>query len=149
MNSSEVTSDEERLMAHIQYESRVSDPSGERVVMVDESRSWFSPGRVLGGIVGLALTFIGAVTLFKTGVGSDLTAPMASVLGMTQSPLVGLIEIAAGLLLVLFAASEDGRPFIGLIGVLAIIAGIVGTVASAQIKQDLGFDANAAWFVAV
>jgi len=136
-------------MSQIEYENRVNGPYGERVVRVDESRHWFSPGRVLGGLVGLALALLGAVTLFKTGVGSDLTAPTTTVFGMTQSALVGLIEIAAGLLLLLFAASEDGRPLIGLIGVLAIIAGIVGTVASPQIKQDLGFDSNAAWFLAV
>ncbi len=136
-------------MTNSQYEQRVSDGVNDTVVRVDESRHWFSPGRVIGGLLGLAMAFVGAVTLFKTGIGSDLTAPTASVFGMTNSALVGLIELATGLLLVLFAMSEDGRSLIGFIGVVAIVAGIVGLVASPQLHQDLGFDNNAAWFLTV
>jgi len=136
-------------MPNIQYENRVNDAYGEHVVRVEESRHWFSPGRVIAGLLGLVLAFVGVVTVFKTGVGSDLTAPTTTVFGMTQSTLVGLIEIAAGLLFVLFAASEDGRSLIGLLGIVAILAGVAGTVANAELKADFGFDANAAWFVAL
>jgi hypothetical protein len=136
-------------MTNTQYEQRVFDGVNDHVVRVDESRHWFSPGRVIGGLLGLVLAFVGAVTLFKTGVGSDLTAPTVTVFGMVNSAAVGLIELAAGLLFVLFALSEDGRSLIGFLGVVAIIAGIIGLVASPQLRQDLGFDTNTAWFITV
>lgn len=136
-------------MTNTQYEQRVFDGVNDHVVQVEESRHWFSPGRVIGGLLGLALAFVGAVTLFKTGIGSDLTAPTVTVFGMTNSAAVGLIELASGLLLVLFAMSEDGRSLIGFFGVVAIVAGIVGLVSSPQWHQDLGFDDNTAWFITV
>jgi len=136
-------------MSHMEANSVYSTPRGSRFLHVRDTGHWMSPGRVIGLLVGAAVTFVGMVSLFKTGVSSELNTPLTTVFGMTQSPAVGLIELAAGVLLILSAASESTRPLMGFIGALMMIAGIVATVANFEIQRDVGFDPDAGWFFAV
>lgn len=134
-------------MSQMHSEQRSNDPSGNQMVEVTERQHSFSPGRVIGIGLGLLLAILGTVTLLKTGVGQNLTTPQVTILGMTQSAAIGLIELGAGLLLALFGAWEDSRPFMAVLGVLGVFAGVVG-VASPELQHNIGFTSNTAWFIA-
>lgn len=122
---------------------------GREAVEVHERGSWFSPGRVLALVTGVGLVFIGAVAMSRTGVDNDLTKPQTEVLSIGQSALFGLIEVTAGLLLILSAMSEAARSVAGVLGFLAIIAGLAGLAASAQLQADVGFSRSTGWFFVV
>jgi len=117
--------------------------------VVRERAYWRSPGCVVGGIAGLALVITGLVTILRARVDATLDTPTVVVFGMTQSAAVGLIELVLGGLIVLSATSEATRPFMGGLGLLAIVGGIVGVAASDTIQHDLGYTPGSAWFLAV
>jgi hypothetical protein len=136
-------------MSQTQFEQRTSDPSGDELVQITETRHWFSPGRVIGIVLGIGLGFIGIVALLKTGIAANMTSPQTTVFGMPQSAAVGLGELTAGLLLVLCGAWEESRPYMALLGFLGVIAGVAGAVASPEIQHNIGFASNTAWFIAL
>lgn len=116
--------------------------------VVREHAYWLSPGCVVGGVAGLALVVTGLVTILRARVDATLDTPTVVVFGMTQSAAVGLIELVLGGLVVLSATSEATRPFMGGLGLLAIVGGIVGVAASETIQDDLGYTPGSAWFLA-
>jgi len=122
---------------------------GQETVQVRERGSWFSPGRVIAFVAGGVLVFIGAVAVYRTGVDNDLTKPQTEVFSIGQSALFGLIEVTAGLLLILSAMSEAARSVAGVLGVFAIIAGIAGLAASAELQFDVGFSRSTGWFFVI
>jgi hypothetical protein len=131
-------------MEQIDYDERVLTPQGDRVAHVRESHTWFSPARVIGFLLGVALFVTGAVAVVRCGIDGTLNTPLTTIFGITHSASVGIIEIVAGLLLVACAAAEDLRPVIGFIGALAIVAGVLGLAAGATIQQQVGFAADTA-----
>jgi hypothetical protein len=136
-------------MSQMEVNSVYSTPRGSRFLHTRDSGHWFSPGRIIGFLLGAALTVVGAIALMKTGVSSDLNTPLTTVFGLTHSPAVGLMELAAGLLILVSSASEASRPAIGFIGVLLLAAGIIGAVSSLEIQSKVGFEPNTAWFFAL
>lgn len=131
-------------MASIQHSPIVHEHQSVR-----ERGRAMSPGRIIGGIVGVVLAIAGVVAITRGGIDGSLNKPLVQVFGMTQSAMVGLIELAAGLLLIGCAASESARPYMGAIGALALIAGVVGAASSVQIRLDVGFGKSTAVFVAI
>jgi hypothetical protein len=136
-------------MSQMDASSMYTTPRGSRFMHVRESGHWFSPGRVIGFLLGAVVAVMGALILMKTGVSSELNTPLTTVFGLTASPAIGLIALAAGLLLILSAASESTRPLMGFVGVLMLVAGLVGTVSSFEIQSDVGFEPATGWFFAV
>ena len=136
-------------MPYNQYKQRVSDPAGDRMVKVTESRHWFSPGRVISIVLGFVLAYIGTVALMRTGISNNLTTPQTRVFGMPQSAAIGIGELSAGLLLVVFGLWEGSQPVTAVLGMFGVIVGIMGSVASNQLKQDVGFGTDTARFIAV
>lgn len=116
--------------------------------VVREHAYWLSPGCVVGGVAGLALLITGLVAILRARIDATLDTPVVVVFGMNQSAAVGLIELVVGGLILLSASSEATRPFMGGLGLLAIVGGIVGVAASDTIRQDLGYTPGTAWFLA-
>lgn len=75
---------------------------------------------VLAGVVGLVFG-IGAVAL--AGLAGSVTEPVVDVFGFRHTPLLGLIEIAAGAVLVLTGLVRGGRWIAGPVAVGAIVGG--------------------------
>lgn len=133
----------------------MSNPNPEQIqeqdsatTVVRERAYWRSPGCVVGGIAGLALVITGLVVILRARIDATLDTPTVVVFGMTHSAAVGLIEIVVGGLIVLSATSEATRSFMGGLGLLAIVGGVVGVAASDTIRQDLGYTPGTAWFLA-
>ncbi|HKY17118.1 MAG TPA: hypothetical protein VJM33_19475 [Microthrixaceae bacterium] len=136
-------------MTHREHTEIVDAGVNTRAAEVDTHRMEISPGRWILGLVGLVLGVVGVVVLVKAGVDSNLETPVVDVLGMGHSAIVGLVELGAGVLLVLSAASESTRPLGSLIGALLLVAGVVGAAMSADTRTDLGLTTEAAWFIAI
>src|SRR5262249_53693531 len=121
----------------------VDDGVRTRSADVETRRFEISPGRWILGIVGLVLGVIGVIVLVRAGVDSSLETPVVKVLGMGHSAIVGLVELGAGVLLVLSAASEATRPLGSLIGALLLVAGVIGAAMSSGNRADLGLTTEA------
>ena len=113
---------------------------------VRERSRWISPGRVLGGLLGIALIAVGAIAVVRAGLDGSLNEPLTSVLGITQSTSVGLIELVVGALMLLAAADEAERPFMTFLGVAGVIAGILGLATTPEVRANVGFATDTAWF---
>ncbi len=123
---------------------RTAGSNGQTVVT---NRSWtLSPGRALAIGLGIFLTLVGAVVMIRTGLDSDLMKPTTEIFGITQNAAVGMVEVVAGLLLILSAVSEAGRITAGVVGMFAIIAGIVTVSATVEWKADAGVTNETGWF---
>jgi hypothetical protein len=131
------------------YEEVTVDGNDDTRRAVTQNYRAVDPGRILGGLIGLILAVVGVVAIAKCGIDGSLDKPVANVLGMDQSAIVGLVEFALGLLMILGAASSSTRSFMGGVGVLALIAGVVAAASTASVRSDIGMDTGAGWFVAI
>jgi lysylphosphatidylglycerol synthetase-like protein (DUF2156 family) len=109
----------------------------EETVDVRENR--WDIGSALAVAAGIALIVFGAVALVRTGVNSTWYEPVEQVLGMDHTPLLGAVEIGAGVLLVL-AGMAGARMFAALvaaaIGVGATIVAIEPDVANPELAIE-------------
>jgi hypothetical protein len=105
----------------------------------------FSPGRIIAALLGAFLVLVGALALFSTGVDSDVTKPLTTVFGITQSAGVGMVEIAIGLLLI----AGGSAVVAGVVAVLAIGLGIPMAFASLKLQLDFGFGQSTGRFFVV
>lgn len=149
-------------MSDVHYEEAVVDQRSARQgsegpgqvdlrtsAVVEERSHLRSPGRVLGALTGLVLAVVGAMGTVDAGFDTSLTQPVTEVFGLGMSAAVGLGLLALGLLILLSALSEETRPLMGGLGVLAILAGVVAASASTQLQQDVGFTPETGWFLVV
>jgi MFS family permease len=97
---------------------------------------------------GTCLVFgIGAVAL--AGLAGSITEPVVDVFGFDHTPLLGVIEVGAGLVLVLAALIPGGRWVAGLVGGAAIAGGALilaeydWTQTELAAEQDFGWVAIA------
>ena len=85
----------------------------------------FSVGQVLAILTGAALIALGVVALVQTGVDTPLSEPVEPVMGWDHTPWLGIFEIAAGVLLVLFSLRPGGRWLVALVGAALIAGGVL------------------------
>ena len=112
---------------------------------IRRSRLSFSPGQIVGGLVGVITTLIGVIAVTRSGVDGTLNVPVVRVLGLNQSAMVGIAEVVLGLLLVAGAASAWDRALMGFVGGVMFISGIVIAAASIRLLGDLGTDHTTGW----
>ncbi len=105
----------------------------------------FSFGQVLAMVAGVALVALGIAALLETGMAAPLNEPVESVLSWDHTPLLGIVEIVAGALLVLFSLRPGGRWLVALIG-LALVVGGLGILAEADwMVDELGTEQGFVW----
>jgi len=144
----------------------VSDGRAYRNDEILEQRPWtveeetvtergFSPGQFLIVLAGIASLVLGIVAVARTGLASPLSQPVKPVLGWDHTALLGLIEIGAGVLLILSGLRAGTRWLGGLIGIAAIVGGalILGrldwTIDPLGAERDFGWVAIVIGAVAV
>jgi hypothetical protein len=125
---------------------RVADypPPPARAEEVTTVRA-FSIGQVLIMAAGAAMLAMGIVTIVRGDLDGELTDPVVQVLGFDHTPLLGLIEIGAGVLLVLAGLRPSGRMLAGLIGALLIVAGALVLAELDWITDNLTAEQSYGW----
>ena len=113
--------------------------------VVRHTRGVFSGSQLVHGLCGLFLVVLGAVTVGKAGFGGSIGEQTTEVLGITSTTLIGLVEIAAGVLLMLAALSPTSRGFGGAMGVLLLVGGIVIAAGSEELLADLHTESALGW----
>lgn len=134
-------------MAQFQQRDVVETPGRQTVATA--SRRRFSPGQIIGGLAGVVLAIIGALAVTRSGIDGTLNQPVKDVAGLSQSALVGLVELGAGLLLIVSAASIELRGLMGFVGALLIAAGIVTAASTTTMLSDLGTEKASGWLLVV
>lgn len=96
-----------------------------------------SPARIVAGILGLLLLVMGGVALARTGL-TPLTGETAAVLGFEHTALMGLIDIAAGLMFLVAAAAIAVRGQLIGVSLLAAAFGAVMMIEPDAMSEALG-----------
>lgn len=134
-------------------------PEAERVVVREPvavasdqtvERTWysFSASQVVHGLCGAVLLLLGAIAVARAGFDAPAEEEV-EVLGITLTTVLGLVLLAAGLLLVIAALTPSGRPFGGFVGVVLAVAGLVLAAGSAELLADAHTDRALGWVLIV
>ena len=108
-------------------------------------RRSFSFGQLLTMLTGAALIALGIAALVETGVETPLNQPVESVLGWDHTPLLGIVEIAAGAALLLLSLRPGGRWLAAIVGVALILAGLAIVGELQWTTDELGAEQEFAW----
>lgn len=136
-------------MSMMEHRDVVDTGDSRSETRVASSRFVFSPGQILGGILGVVVAIIGIIAVSRGGIDGSLNVPVVDVVGTDQSAMLGLCEFAAGLLLVLGALSYAARGLIAFVGVVMVVGGVVLGAANATILRDVGTSQGTGWAIMV
>jgi hypothetical protein len=113
---------------------------------VEERAAVFDPHRVIALIAGLGFLLFGALVLLDTGLADFPSEPVTTVAGFTQTPLLGVIDLALGLLLLAGAADLDRS--IGIFtGGLMVVGGILMAVDSERMPVSVRSNSGYGWLL--
>ncbi len=106
-------------------------------------RAWDS---IVVGVIGTALLLIGLIALVRAGTDGPWDQPVVEVLGFTHTAILGIIEIAFGVCLLLSAVtlSRAGATFFG---ALLGIGAFVGAVQTESFERTLALESSFAWWL--
>lgn len=96
-----------------------------------------SPGQIIAGAIGLFLIVLGGVALARVGL-SSLTGETTTVLGFGHTALMGMIDIAAGLLFLGAASSPTMKGSMVGLGVVTIAFGAIVAIEPAAFDTAFG-----------
>jgi hypothetical protein len=105
----------------------------------------FSIGQLLAVLVGAALVALGVVALVQTGVDTPLSEPVEPVLGWDHTPWLGILEVAAGALLMLFALRPGGRWLVAFVGAALVAGGVLIVSELDWTVEELGAEEGFGW----
>jgi hypothetical protein len=128
MRSSEPTTERTRTGAGETYETR-------RVIL------WgWSPGQVIGFVVGLVFVVLGGVAVARTGIDfQHLTLKHVQVAGAGHTQLLGYLEIGYGILMLAAASVADGgRGLMSFLGLTALAFGLIVAIQPSSFLHGLG-----------
>jgi hypothetical protein len=109
----------------------------------------WSPAQVVAGAIGVFLVVLGGVALARTGLGS-LTEPTTTVWLFDHAPLLGLINVGAGLLfLVAASGAVSGRGMLVGLGFLALAFGLIVAIEPAAFVATIGAGSTVGWLYGV
>jgi hypothetical protein len=118
--------------------------SAEAAAPVTTRRS-ITWGQVLIFLAGAASLVIGIGAVALGGLAGSVTAPIVQVFTFDHTPLLGLIETGAGVVLILCAFIPGGRWIAGPIGVAAIVGGALIIAELDWITTNLAAEQRFGW----
>lgn len=107
-----------------------------------------SGAAIVAGIVGVALLIMGLIACLRGGFSSPLNDPVVSVLGFTHTAVLGIVEVGAGLLLLL-AAVSGSRGYQIFSGTMLGVFGVVAAAEPAKLQEQLAIEKSFAVILAV
>jgi hypothetical protein len=127
---------------HIEAESPVVQVQGvSRRTTLTRS---FSIPAVLAGAASVVLIILGAVAIARSDLDEPLAEPVVEVAGFAHNAVLGIVELVAGVLLLLAAISRSRGAILLMsivIGVAAVIALIEPRVGGDSVPIERGFAA--------
>ena len=124
--------------------SIANDRDPDEEIEVVRTRS-FSVGQLLTMLIGAALVVLGVFALIETGIDTPLDEPIEQVMGYDHTPLLGIIEVGAGALLILFALRPGGRWFVAVLGLALVLGGLLVLAEIDWTVDKLGAESSYAW----
>jgi hypothetical protein len=109
------------------------------------SRRTLSWGQVLILLAGVASLVFGLGAVALAGLAGSVTAPVVTVFTYDHTPLLGLIETGAGVVLVLAALVPGGRWVAGPVGVAAIVGGALVIAELEWTRTELAAQPRFGW----
>jgi hypothetical protein len=136
----------ERERAEIEREGARDERRAEsHEEVVERRKRWDTFGFLTAGY-GAALAVMGALALVRTGVDESWYEPVTEVAGVRQSPLLGAIELAAGVVLVL-ALLLGLRMFAALVAIAGGVAATVVAIEPSRVNPELAIQRG--WAIAL
>ena len=120
------------------------DDHPDEEIEVVRTRS-FSVGQLLTLLIGAALVVLGVFALIETGIDTPLDQPVEQVMGYDHTPLLGIIEVGAGALLILFSLRPGGRWFAAVLGLALVLGGLLVLAEIDWTVDNLGAESSYAW----
>jgi hypothetical protein len=114
----------------------------EPAVSTRRSITW---GQVLIFLAGAASLVLGIGAVALGGLAGSVTAPVVQVFTYDHTPLLGLIETGAGVVLILCAFIPGGRWIAGPVGVAAIVGGALIIAELDWIQRNLAAEQRFGW----
>jgi hypothetical protein len=109
-------------------------------------RFWqFDAAAAITAVAGVVLLLVGLIVIARAGL-DPLTGESVEVLGFTHTPLLGVIEALAGLLLLLAGVTKSREGAMFLATVIGIAA-FVGAVQAESFDRQLAIEEDFAWLV--
>ena len=105
----------------------------------------FSPGQILLVLAGAASLALGIAAVAVTGLSGPLSEPVDEVLGWNHTALLGLIEIGAGVVMILSGLRAGARWIGGFVGLAAIVGGALILGRLDWTMNELGAERNFGW----
>jgi hypothetical protein len=119
-----------------------AEPSAAKRMPTRRTYSWGQALILLAGAASLVFG-VGAVAL--AGLAGPVTEPVVEVFTFDHTPLLGLIEIAAGTVLVLAGLVRGGRWVAGPVGVAAIVGGALVLAELDWTRTELAAERRFGW----
>jgi hypothetical protein len=98
-------------------------------------------------LIGAGLALVGALVLVRTGIDASWYRPVETVADADHTPLLGALEVGAGVLLMLAAASRS-RALPALTGLAIAVAGGLAAIENAEVSRELAIEESWAWMLA-
>ena len=127
-------------MQSIHHEQSAYDTADYRRDTVRERHWDVAPGQIISMIAGVGFIIVGVIAVVRAGVDTPLSAPVVTVLGYTHTAWLGLIEIGAGLLLMLAGLDPFARAGSAVLGALLVIAGVLMHAIPEDMPSQLAID---------
>jgi len=117
------------------------------VVTIERVKAWriATWGQVLILLAGVASLVFGVGAVMLGGLAGSVTSPVVQVFTYDHTPLLGLIETGAGVVLVLCAFIPGGRWIAGPIGVAAIVGGALIVAELDWVQKNLAAEQRFGW----
>ena len=128
-------------MSAYQHHEQIQTPTTTAETTVTRRR--FSPGQVVGGLVGVVLTVMGMVVVTRTGIDGSMNQPVTELLGTRQSAYVGAFSVIIGLMMVAAASSIGTRGVLAFLGASTLVGGVFVAAASDRILIEIGVSRGA------
>jgi hypothetical protein len=111
---------------------------------------WASPslGPVVAIAAGAALAIMGSVVLMRTGIDETWFQPRVRVLDADHTALLGLLELGAGVALIV-AGATGSRVLVAILGLALAIAAAALAVEPAELQRELAIERWWAWVLAL
>lgn len=117
-------------------------PIPSTATVVTTRTSWFTPSALVASLAAIALLVVGGITVARAGLDGPLDEPVVSAANYTATAVLGLIELAFGVILLSAALSRsrEGILFIGIVGgVMALIAVFEPTIGNGALAIERAF----------